>query len=413
MLLWFGLCFFTLPSATRADGFRLTEQSAASMGMGSAVSASTQAPDAAWYNPAALAFMPGVQASLNANTYLGSSSFKARVSGTETDAKPLTQVIPGAFVTARVHERIAIGLSVNVPFGLGIEWPRDWPGRNYAIESSVTVLNINPVVSLKLLSNLSIASGLQLMRGVVDMTNGLPTGPGDSVRLAGAAWGVGANVALLYRAIPDRVHFAATYRSRVRLGFSGRAHFSIAEPVFTAQLFDQSGDASFTLPDIITLGVMYKPRPDLRIGFDASAVLWSTYKEVPIDFANPGTPDTGLRPNYHSMVSFHLGAEWSTPVDGLKARLGVELDPSPAPETGLSPSLPDSFNIGSCLGIGYHTAQLGADLGYVLAVFLPAKARMASDLSTPPQSPEGTYHTLIHILGVSVTGRVGASKSSM
>ena len=242
--------------ALRADGFRLTEQSARSMGMGSAVSASTEDPDAVWYNPAALSFMPGVQLSLVANGYFGAASFEPRGGGKEIDANAVAQVIPGLFVTGRLHDRIAIGLGINVPFGLGVTWPNNWLGRNYAIASSITVLDINPVVSLKLLPNLSLATGLDLMRGAVDMTNGLPTGPNDSVRIAGTAWGVGANLALLYRAVPDRFHLAATYRSRVRLDFSGRAHFAIAEPVFTSQLFDQPGTAGLTLPPIITIGAM-------------------------------------------------------------------------------------------------------------------------------------------------------------
>ena len=141
-------------------------------------------------------------------------------------------------------------------------------------------------------------------------------------------------------------------------------------------------------------------------------MLWSTYKEVSINFSHAATPDTSLRPDYHDMVSLHLGTEWTTPVPGLKARIGVEYDPTPAPATGISPSLPDSLNIAGCLGVGYHTPQLGADLGYVLVVLLPAEARHPRDLATPPQSPQGTYRTMLHIVGLTVTGRIGASPSS-
>jgi long-chain fatty acid transport protein len=394
------------PRIAFASGFFLKEQSAAGLGMASAVSASTSEPAAVWYNPAALSFMDGVQASLTGTTYLGNVAFSP-VSGARVEAEPIRQFVPGAFVTGRVSERVALGLGASVPFGLGVAWPEDWIGRQYAIESSLLVLNINPVVSFKLLKNLSIAAGADIMRGTVDITRGLPTASTDSVRIAGDGWGGGANVAVLYRILPERLHVAASYRSRVKLALDGRGHFEVAEPIFTARLFDQAGKATLTLPDVITLGAMVQPIRELRIGLDLDTLLWSTYGEVPIDFESPETPDAELRPDYRNVVAVRTGAEWSTPLPGLLARVGFVYDPSPAPATGLSPAVPDADRVDVSVGAGYRAAHWSFDLAYMLVRFLPSEARLPSDPTEPPQSPAGTYRTTAHLIGATLSGRFG------
>jgi long-chain fatty acid transport protein len=410
LCVWVSLSL-ALPGLARAEGFSLSEQTAGSLGMASAVSASITDPDAVWYNPAALTYMPGYQVSLTGTEYLGHVEFTPLTADNTVEAKPVRQFVPGMFATGRISDRVGVGLGVNIPFGLGLEWPSDWLGRLNGIQSSLLMLNINPVVAYKLLPNFSVAVGLDIIRGSIDITNGLPTSPTDTVRVGAGAWGLGANVAALYRILPEQFHVAASYRSRVKLAFSGRAHFEVAEPVFTTLLYDQGASAELTLPDLITLGVMYRPHPSVRIGLDANVALWSTYDKVTVKFDNPNTPAAGLEPHYHDIVNVRVGVEWSTPTPGLKLRAGFEYDPTPAPDSGLSPLLPDATALDLCLGVGYHLPQFGADLGYMHVFYQPATARKPSDPTIPPQSPEGTYRTSAHVIGLTLTGRFAGQQS--
>jgi len=402
-----GLATGAVSTPVQASGFLLSEQSAEGVSMASAVSASTDEPAAVWYNPAALSFMSGVQASLTGVGYLAFSNFEPRENAGSIDADTTAQVVPGIFATARLNDTFALGFGVYIPFGLGIRWPEDWLGRVYGIESSITALNINPTVSIKILPNLSIGAGLDVVKSAVDFTNGLPTSGQDTVQIGGDAWGVGGNIGVLYRLLPEQLHFSATYRSRVKLDFSGKAHFKIEEPVFTTQLFDQDGTAQLTLPDIIVLGAMYRPHPKLRLGTDLYIVLWSTYDEIPIDFESPNTPDSGIYPDYRNILSLRLGADWALPVEGLKVRGAFSVDQNPAPKTGLSPTLPDGVTIAFGLGAGYQIDFINIHLRDLLVLYQPTKARQPSDLSKPPQSPEGTYRATVHLLGLTVTGRFG------
>jgi long-chain fatty acid transport protein len=395
----------------RAAGFLLYEQSAEGIGRAAAVAASSTEPAAIWYNPAALSFMPGYQASVYGVMYLGQATFSPRDGSASIDASPTRQPVPAFFATGRVSDRVALGLGVYLPFGLGIEWPSDWVGRQNGLKASIMTMNINPVVSVKLLPILSLAAGVDVMRSAVDITQGLPDAiGGGSVRIGGTAWGVGGNVGLLLRLLPEKLHFSAGYRSRVKLDFSGRAHFEVNEPIFTSTLHDQPGTAKITLPDLIQFGVMVRPNRRLTLELDANVVLWSTYKTIPIGFSDPATPDSAIHPNYHDMVSLRLGVDWRTPLPGLHLRGGFIFEQNPAPQTGLSPTLPDANAVDVSVGVGYVTRWLRADLGYMLVNFLPSKARHSTDPAIPAQSPEGSYRTIAHLLGVTLTVRLGQSR---
>ena len=121
------------------------------------------------------------------------------------------------FATARAHERVALGLGVFPAFGLSVTWPEDWLGREHTIKASIQTVNFNPTVAVSLLPELSLGAGLQVVRGAVELSNALPAVVGGTATLGGGTWGVGANVGLLYRPLPERLHLAFTYRSRAKL----------------------------------------------------------------------------------------------------------------------------------------------------------------------------------------------------
>src|SRR5262245_37540436 len=108
--LWACAGSIVMPLRTRADGFALSEHSAAGLGMASAVSANVAEPAAVWYNPAALTYMPGYQASLTGIAYIGHVEFEPRSGGGSVSAEPASEIVPGLFATGRLNERVAVGL---------------------------------------------------------------------------------------------------------------------------------------------------------------------------------------------------------------------------------------------------------------------------------------------------------------
>jgi long-chain fatty acid transport protein len=390
-----GATLALAPGVARASGFLIYDLSGEAIGRASAVTASTSEPAAVWFNPAALAYMGGVRASAGGVLVTAKSSFSPAGGGAATDSQRGNFALPTLFASAALHDRVALGLGVYTAFGIGIEWPDDWVGREATIAASLKTVAFNPTVAVKVTPRLALAAGFDAIRGAVDFTNGLPAIVGGNVRLVGGAWGFGANAGLLFRLAPERLHIALTYRSRVKLSFDhGQADFS-PNPEFERTLPDQGGTATITLPDIITLGVMARPRPNLTLELDANVVLWSTYDHVDINFNM--APQKVLRPQGQDTYTLRAGAEWAPArLPALRARGGLIYDHTAIPSSGLGPGLPDSSRVDLALGAGYVRGHFKADLGYLLVYFLPADAVGGTE------GPVGTYHSLAHLLGLTI-----------
>jgi long-chain fatty acid transport protein len=380
----------SLPS--RASGFLIYDLSGEAIGRASAVSADVTEPAAVWFNPAAIAYMEGVSASAGGVFVTARSHFTEKGTGAETSSERGNFVLPALFAAGKIADRVALGLGVYSAFGIGVSWPRDWLGREAAISASLVTLSFNPNVAVRLTPKLSLAAGFDALRSTVDFQNGLPSIVGGEARLTGGTWGFGFNAAALYRIVPSRLHVALTYRSRVKFAYDGRADFTPGNPDFSRSLSDQPGHAEITVPDIITAGVMGRATDNLKLSFDAQAVLWSTYKEVHIDFST--SPDHYLRPNGHDTFNLRAGADYLTPLRGFHVRGGVIFDRAALPATGLGPALPDSDRFDLTLGVGHETERTKVDLGYMLVMFLPAKAKSGVE------GPEGEYRTLAHLVGL-------------
>jgi long-chain fatty acid transport protein len=254
---------------------------------------------------------------------------------------------------------------------------------------------LNPTVAVRLLPGLSLAVGFQAVRSSVEFVNGLPAVVGGTAQLGGGTWGYGGNAALLYQPqmLPD-LAFGLTYRSRVKLEFSGRVDFD-PSPDFQPTLPDQGGTAEITLPDIISFGSAWRVIPTLALTFDANYTLWSTYDELVVDFET--APDLIQRRDNNNAFTLRLGVDWSTPVEGLSVRGGMIFDQNPSPSENLAPSLPDANRVDFAAGVGYRWRWARADVGYLLVYFLP------SDSTTGLEGPIGTYKSLAQLLGLTLT----------
>jgi long-chain fatty acid transport protein len=404
------LAFFLLvaaPATAQASGFALYEQSASALGRGAAVSASTDEPAAAFYNPAALVFVAGWRVSASGMLVRFGSRFSPSPGGADTDSLGRSYLVPALYAHVAVAERVRLALAVNVPFALAVAWPPDWAGARFATAAKLWALSLNPSLAYRLTDRLSVAAGLSAVRGSVAITTGLPAAVGTGiVDLQGSAWGVGANFALLLRLLPDRLHVSATYRSRVRLALSGRAQFSPENPSTGA--VNQGARSTVTWPDIIVVGVMLRPLPALELGAEAGPTLWSTFDRLAIDFEQPNMRVAPIERGRRNPWSARLGGQWWTLRETLALRAGLTFDQSSAAPASLAPSGPDSERLGFCLGAGYRLGRVTLDLGYMFAHFLDSTAApppVRADGYDPAQSPAGVYRSSAHQLALTVSVR--------
>ena len=67
-----------------------------------------------------------------------------------------------------------LGLGVNSPFGLGIQYNDDWPGRFNVTKAAIQTLNLNPTIAVKVTDYLSVGAGLDIMYFALNLKRVLP-----------------------------------------------------------------------------------------------------------------------------------------------------------------------------------------------------------------------------------------------
>jgi long-chain fatty acid transport protein len=388
-----------VPGLARASGFLLYEQSASALGKGSAVVASIRDPSAAWFNPAATAFLPGVGVSLSGALVFPRTSWTPAGGGDEVRSRTSPTPVPSLFWQVAIAERVRATLAVLVPFGLVVRWPDGWPGAQQSLITDLVVSAVNPSMAVRLHDRLAVAAGGSLLRGKVTLAQGLPPVPGGRADMEGDALGWAANVALLYRALPERLHLGAAYRSRTHLPFEGKVDFQTNSPGLNQIFSDQGASADITLPDLVALGAMWRPHPRLELSAELDLVFWSTFKELTIDFENPVTPDRRIERGSVNPLTGRLGLEWTWPDLGLAGRAGASFDQSASRKETLAPSAPDAHRLSLGAGLGYRRGRLFVDLAYLYAHLFPAESTAM---------PPGTYRSRAHVIALGLGVRLDA-----
>jgi long-chain fatty acid transport protein len=385
------------PGSARASGFLLYEQSAEALSKGAAMVASDRSPAAAWFNPASLGFVAGAGVALNTALVMPRTRFSPHLPGPDVASPTEPRLIPSLFAHLPLGDRVQATLAVLAPFGLAVSWPEGWIGQEESLSSQLTVLSATPSLAVRLDDRISIAAGADIMHGTVNLLLAVtPLLGGGFASLAGDAWGLGGHVGLLWRLLPERLHLGASYHSRARLRFQGNADFSPNTAGFESILMDQKATAVVTVPDVIAFGAMVRPRPELQLSVEVDWVLWSTFRDLVIDFERDATPDRHIQPGGVNPLIGRLGVEWRWADAGLAARAGVSFDKSASRPESLSASAPDGDRVGLGAGLGWTAGRFTVDVAYFYAYFLPTVAR------GPNAHPEGTYRSRAHVLALSL-----------
>jgi long-chain fatty acid transport protein len=116
-------------------------------------------PAATYWNPGALGFVKGTQGFLNISPTYFYSTFISESTTTKVSST-LAQVTPLFAVTSDFGlENLTCALSIYAPYGGTTDWPPDGPQRYNGVKSMIMAVNGGPLVSYKVLPNLSVGAG--------------------------------------------------------------------------------------------------------------------------------------------------------------------------------------------------------------------------------------------------------------
>jgi long-chain fatty acid transport protein len=385
--------------AALAAGFSQGLQGAASSGMAGAVTAHPEMVEGGYFNPAVYAFTPGLTFGLGGALVMGQLTHIEPSTGAETNTLPARGTPPYAHV-AMGHGPIATSLSLMVPFGSGLSWPEDWAGRFEVTQIGLQALEITPSIAARPIKQVAIAAGPRILNATVEYRRRIDTVNPEregSVHLGTAGWGLGWQAAILAEPLAGWT-VGASYRSKARFDFTGRAHFEDIPIEMSHKAHDTTAKTTLVLPERLAVGTAYRFGFGLMLSVDLEYTGWRVFEVFAIDFDSEDVPDVAEPRRWHDTLALRVGAEYTGLVDGLAMRAGFAIDPSPSPRDTLSPSLPDSDRYLVTVGAGYAFGfGLRGDLALGRVILAPTASH--------GEAFAGEYRGAIHVMSAGLGGR--------
>jgi len=391
----------SLSSGLHAAGFYVPQKGAVGVGVAMAGD-SARASDAGtvYFNPAGMTELGGAMAQggidfLSPDVRIRNQGSAAVTPGTLGAAVPYSggdgsagrlTPIPNFYYARPLRGGdLWLGLAVAAPFGLGIDYGRDWFGRYDSIKSQLATVDLAPSLAYRASPSWSIGGGIDFQYADAQLTNAIPNtlNPGgptpatDGIaKLTGNGWSTGFNVGVLYHDSPN-TRIGLHYRSAIGHKLDGQVTIEgFAGPLSAANgTFNTRTD--FKLPQIVSLGLAHRASPAWTLLAEYQWFGWSAFDEVRVRF-DSGVPDSVRPEKFRNTHSAAFGAEykWS---DRTTLRGGVRFEQSPTIDAFRNTSIPDSDLLWLGLGATFKLSDgLLLDLGYVRANFRRASINRTS-----------------------------------
>lgn len=416
---------FVFSASAFASGFSIYEASARANAMLGAFAAYAEHVSTIYYNPSGMAGLHGLHISGGATIIAPRSTFRGPFPSNtpfpgnqqKYQMKKDNFFVPNFFASYEIKDGLAAGVGVYAPYGLGTEWNRNWVGRTQAIKTSVQTVFVQPTVAYTLpnfgIGKVKVGAGLMIAAyGSVELSRAVEdfAVQNDVFDLQGDLKkpGLGYNLGLLIQP-NDMISLGFTYRSKVKVTFSGDADFGD----LPTSLFPTSatGETTLELPANWAAALNVKPMKDLSFEFDYVWWGWSSYDKLVINFDqdiaaftqdnNPNTTARSLssKRGYKNSYQLRLGGEYKNlGVPGLALRAGIAYDQTPLPKKYMDPTLPDSDRWLFSGGLSYDiTPNFTVDASYI---FIRAKERVNRESLN---GFHGVYNTYANLPSLGLT----------
>ena len=342
-----------------------------------------------FFNPGAMNQVSGKLLSFSGYVAIPSAKFQnsasqispllggAPLQGGNGGDTPKTVLIPNFYYVQRLSERIAVGLGVNIPFGMQSSYHSDWKGRYQALDSELVTVNFNPAVSFKITETLSVGAGFDVQYLKAKLTNAidfgaicfqasdpavcseqglLPLASDGHISLKGDSVGVGYNFGIFYAPNTD-TRLGVSYRSKVDHTVRSDANFTVPDnAVFLTQnnvFVDNRAKTSVTLPDNVMFGVYRRLNSNWAVTADAMWTRWSHIQELRTKFSSAQSDDVQVL-KWKDTWRLGFGVSYTPIINKITLRTGFAYDESPVPEsTYRSPRIPDNDRYWLTAGFSY------------------------------------------------------------
>lgn len=397
------------PMLVLAQGSQVNTQGIKALGMSGAGSALFVDETSIFYNPGSLAKMNHNSISVGGTAVMYRSAFREENSYEQYNTKFAVSPPFSVFATfGPKNTWWKAGIGIYTPFGGGVDWGQEWPGRYELNHLKMRAIYIQPTLSFKLTDNFSVGGGFVYNIGSVDLSRSIPIfdaqGQAGRAELSGTGSGTGYNVGVHYN-LEDKFALSLSYRSKVITKLKdGDAKFSVPSAL-AASFPVTTFDAELPLPSSFNVGLTFPLSEKVDFVADGTIINYSIYKSLTFDYKHNTDDiigddlleDTYQPKNYGNAFSGKIGINYKTS-DRLELRTGAGYVATPVKSGYVYAETPDNNRIMASLGFTYAISdKFDLNGAYTFQRILQ---RTVTNSVT---GLNGTFKTNIHAPGVSLT----------
>ena len=391
-----GVCAST---SANASGWQLNDFSVA--GLGRAYAGGGVVGDdysALAYNPAGMTLGgSGVQAGISVINLHSDVNGVYRGVADSTNVDVTTEV-PNFFAQYKVNDRVAVGFGVYVPFGLAIEYPKDWIGTDHGIDSELAVIDYSTAVAVKATDKLSLGLGVFARNANVDLTSSKTIAPGMKFEneFDLEDWGWGLNAGAMYE-FTKNTRAGIAYRSRSQHQIKG--DFDIMKGYLNKTV---SATLPMDAPELVSLSAFHKLNDKIGLSAGAKWTRWTRFDALRIkNFASP----VEVAQRWKNTWDISIGMDYYHS-ENWTFRTGIGFDESPVPNSHeRTTAIADNDRWEFAVGASYKKSAWTFDMGYMF-LYLPHYSvhnDRHSLSNVPSVDPiDAKYQTTAHVLGLQV-----------
>ncbi len=404
-----------------AAGFYVQEQSVEGLGRAYSGEAADLGAQSLWWNPAAIAGIDdsqayvglqvvdiGAKASDAGSAIVRPGQAPAPVGGVPVQNNPLqVGYVPNLAAAWRISSQWSLGLAVTAPFDFTTKYAPDNWARYGALTSRLTDIDVQPTLAWRPSPLIGIGVGIDAQYADADLTNALPNLspllPDGSSSLRGSGWDYGWVAGLQLHPTGD-LTLAASYRSQIDHRLSGQVATAGLLGPLAANNFTLPATAKYTTPDIATVSARWRLGGPWTVEAEVQHFGWSRFNAITVAYAGQSTP---IPENYKDTTSVAVGADYAVSPK-LILRGGVQFDPTPTPDNGRDPRVPDADRTLFSLGASWaatHGLTLDGAVAYVDFAHSRINNLTAAYYGTPAQTP---IDQVGNVAGGGVIASVGA-----
>lgn len=389
-----------VPLLLKAGGYQVNTQGQKALGMGGSVTGLAMDASVSFFNPAGLSALDSNYFNMGVNLLMPKTAFLGPYGGSEQMSSLLFTPFY-LYGNYTLNNKIAMGLSINTPFGLGTKWEEKWSGRYVSQEARLTTLFIQPTVAYKLNERFSIGAGPVIVTGSAKLNKALNVlnqdGSDGQLELKGSGNGFGFNAGVF--AEFGKTSVGVSYRSEVKLDLeNGEAVFSnIPSSLINNGTFPNTAKfkSSITLPSVFSVGIGRAVGDKLKANLDFNYTGWSVYDSLVFLFPDHADLNSSSAKKYENSFALRLGAQYQYS-ERLQLRGGIGYDQSPVATGYVSPELPDADKIVLSAGCTYKLKKGWS----VEGSFVFEDLRERKEENNMQDNMNGTYKSYLYVLGL-------------